>query len=69
MARMFHTLAGVAMIDGAAAMASGDFEKTVYTGGYSASTKTYYWNTYEDPAINSVKMSDFDEKSKDLQEK
>ena len=68
-ARMFHTLAGVAMIDGAAAMASGDFEKTVYTGGYSAATKTYYWNTYEDPAINSVKMSDFDEKSKDLQEK
>lgn len=58
--RLFHTLAGVAMIDGAAAMADGDFEKTVYTGGYSAATKTYYWNTYENPAISSAKLSDYD---------
>ena len=59
-ARLFHTLAGVAMIDGAAAMASGDFEKTVYTGGYSAATKTYYWNTYEDPAIQKAALADYD---------
>lgn len=58
--RLFHTLTGVAMIDGAAAMASGDFEKTVYTGGYSAATKTYYWNTYEDPAIKKAALADFD---------
>ncbi|MBP3899198.1 choloylglycine hydrolase [Candidatus Saccharibacteria bacterium] len=58
--RLFHTLTGVAMIDGAAAMASGDFEKTVYTGGYSAATKTYYWNTYEDPAIKKSALADFD---------
>ena len=58
--RLFHTLAGVAMIDGAAAMASGDFEKTVYTGGFSAATKTYYWNTYENPAIQKVALNDFD---------
>ena len=57
--RLFHTLAGVAMIDGAAAMADGDFEKTVYTGGYSARTQTYYYNTYEDPAIKSVALSDY----------
>ncbi|MBE6483948.1 MAG: choloylglycine hydrolase family protein [Actinomycetaceae bacterium] len=58
--RLFHTLTGVAMIDGAARMGNGDFEKTVYTGGYSARTKTYYWSTYEDPAIRSVCLSDFD---------
>lgn len=64
--RLFHTLAGVAMIDGAAAMASGDFEKTVYTGGYSAATKTYYWNTYEDPAIKKSTLSDYDINSNEL---
>lgn len=58
-ARLFHTLAGVAMIDGAAAMADGQFEKTIYTGGYSAATQTYYYNTYEDPAIRSVSLDDY----------
>ena len=56
--RLFHTLTGVAMIDGAAAMADGNFEKTVYTGGYSTATQTYYYSTYEDPAIKSVSMKD-----------
>lgn len=64
--RLFHTLAGVAMIDGAAAMASGDFEKTVYTGGYSAATKTYYWNTYEDSSIKKSTLSDYDINSNEL---
>lgn len=58
--RLFHTLAGVAMIDGGAAMADGKFEKTIYTGGYSSATQTYYYNTYENPAIQSVKMADHD---------
>ncbi|MBR0465742.1 choloylglycine hydrolase [Candidatus Saccharibacteria bacterium] len=58
--RLFHTLTGVAMIDGAAAMADGQFEKTVYTGGYSTATQTYYYNTYEDPAIRSVALKDYD---------
>lgn len=66
--RLFHTLTGVAMIDGAAAMASGDFEKTVYTGGYSTATKTYYYNTYEDPAIKKASLSDFDVNGSDLVE-
>ena len=57
--RLFHTLTGVAMIDGAAAMADGAYEKTIYTGGYSAGTKTYYYNTYEDPAIKKVSMNDY----------
>ncbi len=54
--RLFHTLTGVAMIDGGAEMADGAFEKTIYTGGYSTRTKTYYYNTYEDPAIKSVAL-------------
>lgn len=58
--RLFHTLTGVAMIDGAAAMGDGAFEKTIYTGGYSTATKTYYYNTYEDPAIQKVALGDYD---------
>lgn len=65
--RLFHTLAGVAMIDGAAAMADGKFEKTVYTGGYSAATKTYYYNTYEDPTIQKAALSDYDVDGTELQ--
>lgn len=64
--RLFHTLAGVAMIDGAAAMADGAYEKTIYTGGYSAATQTYYYNTYEDPAIQKVAMGDHNLDSAEL---
>lgn len=58
--RLFHTLTGVAMIDGGAAMADGAYEKTIYTGGYSSATQTYYYSTYENPAIQSVKLTDYD---------
>ena len=58
--RLFHTLASVAMIDGAAQMANGAYEKTIYTSGYSVVSKTYYHNTYEDPAIVGVAMRDYD---------
>lgn len=64
--RLFHTLTGVAMIDGAAAMADGACEKTIYTGGYSAATKTYYYSTYENPAIQAVAMKDHDLDSTEL---
>ena len=64
--RLFHTLAGVAMIDGAAAMADGAYEKTIYTGGYSTVSKTYYYNTYEDPAIQKVAMGDHNLDSAEL---
>lgn len=64
--RLFHTLTGVAMIDGAAQMADGACEKTIYTGGYSTTTKTYYYNTYEDPAIQKVAMGDYNLDSADL---
>lgn len=65
-ARLFHTLAGVAMIDGGAAMADGKFEKTIYTGGYSSATQTYYYNTYEDFEIKSVAMKDYNLGSSEL---
>lgn len=64
--RLFHTLAGVAMIDGAAEMADGKCEITVYTGGYSAASQTYYYNTYENPAIVSVAMKDYNLDSAEL---
>ena len=64
--RLFHTLTGVAMIDGAAEMADKKCEITVYTGGYSSATKTYYYNTYENPAIVSVKMEDYNLDSNEL---
>ena len=64
--RLFHTLSSVAMIDGGATMIDGNFERTLYTGGYSAATKTYYFNTYENFAISSVAMGDYDTASEEL---
>ena len=46
------------MIDGAARMADGEYEKTIYTGGFSSATQTYYYNTYEDPEIKRVSLKD-----------
>lgn len=63
--RAFHILASVAMIDGASAMADGSFERTLYTGCYSARTKSYYYSTYEDPSIVCVAMSDLLSRCKD----
>jgi choloylglycine hydrolase len=58
--RLFHTLSGVAMIDGAARMADGEYEKTIYTGVFSSATQTYYYNTYEDPEIKGVSLKEFE---------
>lgn len=66
--RLFHTLTGVAMIDGAAAMDAEKFEKTIYTGGYSSASKTYYYNTYENPAVMHVSMDDYNLDSSELVE-
>ena len=48
------------MIDGAARMTNGEFELTIFTGGVSCRTNTYYYSTYEDPAIRSVALGDYD---------
>ena len=57
---MFRTLEGVAMVEGAARMGNGDFERTLYTGCFSARTKTYYYSTDDDPSIRSVALADCD---------
>ena len=64
--RLFHTLTGVAMIDGAARMTNGEFELTIFTGGVSCRTNTYYYSTYEDPAIKSVALGDYDTQGSEL---
>ena len=56
--RAFHTLGSVAMVEGSAAMADGAFERTLYTGCFSACTKTYYYSTDDDPSIKSVALAD-----------
>ena len=61
--RLFHILTGVAMIDGAARMTDGAFERTIFTGGVSCRTNTYYYSTYDDPAIRAVAMADYDTES------
>ncbi|MBQ8985190.1 choloylglycine hydrolase [Candidatus Saccharibacteria bacterium] len=64
--RLFHTLTGVAMIDGGALMDETNYEKTIYTGGYSTASKTYYYSTYENPAIVHVSLGDYDLDKADL---
>lgn len=64
--RLFHTLTGVAMIEGAAHMDETSFEKTIYTSGYSTASKTYYYNTYENPAVMHVSLKDHNLDSAEL---
>lgn len=59
-ARLFRTLGSVAVPKGCARMEGDAFEVTLYTSGYSSLTKTYYLATYDDPAIKSSTMDDFD---------
>ena len=59
-ARLFHTLAGTAMIDGAGIMSTGKHEYTVYTSGYSQREQRYYYNTYVDMDLHSASLADYD---------
>lgn len=54
--RCFRTLEGVAMVEGAAMMGNGEFEKTLYTSCFSASSGRYYFSDYENPAIRFVSL-------------
>ncbi|MCI8366161.1 MAG: choloylglycine hydrolase family protein [Eggerthellaceae bacterium] len=58
-ARMFHTLGSVSFTEGMAAMADGTFEKTLFSDCFSAATGTYYYNTYDSPAIKCARLSDY----------
>lgn len=64
--RLFHTLTGVAMIEGAAQMDADKSEKTIYTGGYSTGSKTYYFSTYDNPRVRRVSMAEYNLDSADL---
>ena len=65
--RLFHTLGGVQMVEGTAAVSDGRLEKTLFTSGYSSSTNTYYVNSYDDFAIRAFPMSDFDQDGIEIQ--
>lgn len=67
--RLFKTLSSAAMIEGMSAMADGQYEKTIFTSGFSANTMTYYKSTYDDPTIRAYAMADFDASSSQLQAK
>ena len=41
-------------------MEDGKYEYTIYTGGFSSATNTYYMSLYEDPAIKPYPMSAVD---------
>ena len=49
--RLFRTLGSVGVPEGCARMADGSYEKTLYTSGFSAATRSYYYATYDDPQI------------------
>ena len=51
MAAVLYTLGAAAVPEGCAAFADGSEERTLYTSGYSAATRTYYHAAYEAPAI------------------
>lgn len=57
--RLFHTLGNVAMVEGSAQMADGTFERTIYTGCFSAKTNTYYYNTDDNPALRSACLAEY----------
>ena len=59
-ARLFHTLGSVQMVEGMARMADGKYERTLFTSGYYAKTNAYYMNTYDDPAIRKYPLADYD---------
>lgn len=57
-ARMFHTLGNVSMVEGASQMENGDFEYTLYTSCFSAATMRYYFATYEDATQRFASLDD-----------
>jgi choloylglycine hydrolase len=56
--RLVRTLLGTSMVLGAARVADGRFETTIYTGGYSEASRTYYCASYEEPQIKAFPMTE-----------
>lgn len=66
-ARLFRTLAAVQVTEGTVKSASGHFEKTIFTSGFSSATNTYYANTYDDFEIRAFSFESFDMDGDNLQ--
>lgn len=62
-ARLFRTLGSVAVPMGAARMADGTSEVTLYTSCFSAKTLTYYHATYNDPQVRAYPLASCDLKA------
>lgn len=58
--RLFRTLGSVEQFLGGGKLEDGSYEYTIYTGGFSSATNTYYQSLYEDPAIRSYAMDSID---------
>lgn len=56
--RLMRTLLGVAQVPGAAMGADGSCELTVYSGGFSSATNSYYYFGYYDPTIKRYCLDD-----------
>ena len=63
--RMFHTLGNVAMVEGSAQMGDGTWERTIFTGCFSAKTGTYYYNTDDNPALRCSCLRDYQDAAVD----
>ncbi|WP_242333827.1 choloylglycine hydrolase [Limosilactobacillus urinaemulieris] len=57
-AKFFNILKAVAMVKGSVVNVKGKYEYTVYTACYSAKTKTYYYNLYNDFNLHSCQLTD-----------
>lgn len=54
--KLIRTLLECAQIPGAAKDAEGKSEYTIYTGGFSSATNSYYYCSYDNPAIKCYKL-------------
>lgn len=54
--RLFRSLGAVSMVKGYCKQESGNFEYTLYTGGFSSATQTYYFSEYDNPALRAVSI-------------
>ncbi|RSX56010.1 choloylglycine hydrolase [Bifidobacterium dolichotidis] len=66
--RLFKTLQNSAFILGGAEVSTGHYEYTIYSSCYSTRTKTYYYTTYENSAVRSHSVDEFDQNSDQIQQ-
>jgi len=64
--QFFHILQSVAMPKGCVKTSDGDYQYTRYSCCCNTDTKEYYWNTYGNLKIQSLKMKNFDLENSDL---